>query len=166
MKKLLPLILILIGTAAGGGAGYVLRPAPEHDAESPDKHMKESTEKTSASAGKADKPEGGVEYVKLSNQFVVPVVKDKVVVSMVVIALSLEAPEGSKEAIFKKEPKLRDSFLQVLFDHANVGGFDGAFTEAGSLDQLRVALREVAQRDLGKDLVSDVLIVEIARQDY
>ncbi len=61
---------------------------------------------------------------------------------------------------------MRDSFLQVLFDHANAGGFDGAFTEAGAMDQLRGALREVAQRDLGEELVKDVLILEIARQDY
>ena len=56
--------------------------------------------------------------------------------------------------------------LQVLCDHANIGGFDGAFTEAKMLNVLRSALREVAQRDLGSDVVNDVLILEIARQDY
>ena len=65
-----------------------------------------------------------MEYVKLSNQFVVPVVKGKTVVSLVVLSLSLEVPEGQKDAVFRREPKLRDSFLQVLFDHANIGGFD------------------------------------------
>lgn len=162
MKKLLPLILLLVGTAAGGGVGLVLRPAPEAPEIAEDGEAKQEK----PAKEKVEEEKAPVEYVKLNNQFVVPVVKNRVVVSLVVMALSLEVPEGTKEDVFKKEPKLRDSFLQVLFDHANVGGFDGSFTEAGALDHLRTALREVAQRDLGKDMISDVLIVEIARQDY
>ena len=72
---------------------------------------------------------------------------------------------GQKEAVYAKEPKIRDSFLQVLFDHANIGGFDGAFTNANNLDVLRGALREIAQKDVGEQVI-DVLIAEIARQDY
>ena len=48
------------------------------------------------------------------------------------------------------EPKLRDVFLQVLFDHANMGGFRGAFTRSDVLEPLRTALREAAQKHLGK----------------
>ena len=96
----------------------------------------------------------------------VPVVKDQEVAAMVVLSLSLEVPEGQKDAVFLREPKLRDSVLQVLFDHANVGGFDGAFTAAEKLKSLRNALLEVAQRDLQDQSVHDVLITEIARQDY
>ncbi len=107
-----------------------------------------------------------MEYAKLNNQFVVPIVKDTVVVALVVLALSVEVVEGSKEAVFLREPKLRDSFLQVLFDHANVGGFDWAFTSADNLSVLRRALREAGQKDLGDDVLNDVLIIEIARQDY
>ena len=78
---------------------------------------------------------------------------------------TVKNPDHFFYAIYSKEPKLRDSFLQVLFDHANIGGFDGAFTNANNLAVLRGALREVAQKDMG-DQVTDVLIVEIARQDY
>ena len=101
----------------------------------------------------------------MNNQFVVPVVSGDRVQALVVLSLSLEVPAGQKDAIYAREPKLRDSFLQVMFDHANVGGFDGAFTNANNLDVLRSALREVAQKDMG-DQISDVLIIEIARQDY
>ena len=59
----------------------------------------------------------------------------------------LKVAAGMKDEVFQREPKLRDSFLQVLFDHANLGGFEGAFTEAGTLGGLRKALREVAQKD-------------------
>ncbi|WP_299297840.1 flagellar basal body-associated FliL family protein [uncultured Tateyamaria sp.] len=161
IKKLLPLVLLLIGAGAGVGAGIFLRPTPEpvemtEDAETPDVMVKEKAE---------DEPQLDREYVKMNNQFVVPIVNGDKVQGLVVMSLSLEVPAGQKDLIYAREPKLRDSFLQVLFDHANIGGFDGAFTNANNLAVLRGALREVAQKDMG-DGITDVLIIEIARQDY
>lgn len=150
MKKLIfPLILGLIGLGGGIVAGIFLRPAPATDDLS-----------VMAEAEPAVPPE----YVKLNNQFVIPVVEDGNVAALVVLALSLEVAAGSTEAVFAKEPKLRDVFLQVLFDHANAGGFKGSFTDASNLVVLRQALKEVAMQVLG-DSVRDVLIVDIARQD-
>ena len=83
---------------------------------------------------------------------------------MVVITLSLETKVGMAEKIRLYEPKLRDVFLQVLFDHANMGGFRGAFTRSDVMTPLRTALREAAQQLLGRD-VYDVLIMDITRQD-
>ena len=159
MKKLLPILLLLLGSGAGVGAGIFLRPAPE-----PADEIAE-TEPAEVEEAPAAETNGPSEYVKMSNQFVVPVVDHDKVTALVVLSLSVEVSLGQKEAVYAKEPKIRDSFLQVLFDHANVGGFDGAFTNANNLDVLRGALREIAQKDVG-DQVIDVLIVEIARQDY
>ena len=160
IKKLLPLVLLFIGTGAGIGAGMFLRPepAPEEQQEGVE------TAKVEAEAAEDAAPTDR-EYVKMSNQFVVPVISADRVDALVVMSLSVEVPAGQKDAIYSKEPKLRDSFLQVLFDHANIGGFDGAFTNANNLAVLRGALREAAQSDMG-DQITDVLIVEIARQDY
>lgn len=166
MKKLLPLILLLVGLGAGVTAGIYLRPDPDpadtklgsEEADQKDAKMPSEAEKGEESAD--------MEYVKLTNQFVVPVIDDNAVSALVVMSLSIEVPMGKKDVVFQKEPKLRDSFLQVMFDHANVGGFDGAFTDVGTLKTLRRSLREVGQRDLGANVVKDVLILEIARQDY
>ena len=148
MKKLiLPLILGLVGLGAGVGAGVFLRPAPDDKAE-----LAET------------EPAVPPEYVKLNNQFVIPVVEAGQVAALVVVSLSLEVTAGSTELVFQTEPKLRDVFLQVLFDHANTGGFKGSFTDASNLVVLRQALKEVAMGVLG-DAVKDVLIVDIARQD-
>lgn len=169
IKKILPLVLLLIGSGAGVGAGIFLRPVPEEVPETEMAALEQPAEDEEAAQEEEygpDNPRPAMEYVKLSNQFVVPVVKENIVTSLVVLSLSLEVPEGRKDEAFLREPKLRDSFLQVLFDHANVGGFDGAFTDARNLSVLRKALREVGQKDLGKDMVQDVLILEIARQDY
>lgn len=160
VKKLLPLVLLFVGVGAGVGAGMFLRPEPEPV-------EKTEGDETAKVEAEADQDEGPTdrEYVKMNNQFVVPVIKQDQVHALVVMSLSVEVPAGQKDAIYSKEPKLRDSFLQVLFDHANIGGFDGAFTNANNLAVLRGALREVAQKDMG-DQITDVLIVEIARQDY
>ena len=160
MKKLLPLIMLLVGSGAGVGAGIFLRPAPV-----PEEHSEDSEKMSVEAEGVEDKGNVDHEYVKMNNQFVVPVVEGDQVTALVVLSLSLEVPAGQKDVIYAKEPKLRDSFLQVLFDHANIGGFEGAFTNANNLAVLRGALREVAQKDMG-DQISDVLIIEIARQDY
>lgn len=170
IAKLLPVILLIIGTAAGIGAGIMLAPAPEpvveHDMSADDAHMDDEDLAHVEEEISLDElgPDQEREYVKIANQFVVPVVERDNLSSLVVIALSLEVKKGMSEKIHLYEPKLRDAFLQVLFDHANMGGFRGAFTRSDVLDPLRQALREAAQRDLGKG-VYDVLIIEISRQD-
>jgi flagellar protein FliL len=149
LAKLFPILLLLFGIGAGGSIAYLLFPAAGP---------------TQAQEAEIAKTPGKSEYVKLNNQFVVPVVRKDRVSSLVVLSLSLETRPGMSEAIFAREPKLRDAFLQVLFDHANMGGFQGEFTKSELLDPLRTALREVAQKEFGEDIMN-VLIVGIARQD-
>ena len=112
----------------------------------------------------ADGEKSVTEFVKLNNQFVIPIIRDERVASLVVLSLSLETRVPMNDAVFNREPKLRDSFLQVLFDHANMGGFNGSFTDAEMLDVLRRSLRDVARRELGSE-VENVLITDISRQD-
>ena len=174
MKKLVPLILALFGIGAGVGAGLFLKPAPEevavaaspcgevpHDAAG---HGDDAAGSHDEASSHDEEGEATHEYVKLNNQFVVPVVGDERVESMVVLSLSVEVASGRQEEIFAREPKLRDAFLQVLFDHANMGGFRGAFTNSNNMDVLRQALNETARKIAG-DLVTDILIVDINRQD-
>lgn len=160
-RKILPIILLLVGTGAGVGAGLALRPAPDPEAALPAAATTPDAPPAAASAAETE----AREYVKMNNQFVVPIVGSDEVTALVVLTLSLEVPSGGKADIYEREPKLRDSFLQVLFDHANTGGFDGAFTNATNMDVLRRNLLEIAQRD-APESVTDVLILDIARQDY
>lgn len=152
IKKLLPLLLGLAGLGAGIGAGLALRPPPPEP----------TAEEIAAAA--ATLPAEPPEYVKLNNQFIVPVVEEGRVVSMVILTLSLEIEPGAREKIYSLEPKLRDVFLQVLFDHANSGGFRGAFTDSANLVLLRDELFEAAAAVTG-DSARAVLISDIARQD-
>lgn len=210
MRKLLPIVLTLLGLAAGAGAGVFLQPkagaaghataesaapanhaapaehgdahaadAPKveaHAAEAPPAeggHGESTKPKPdnsievvggSAAGHDADGEGGGFEYVKLSNQFVVPLVENGQVKSMMVLTLSLEVTSGGGDTVYGREPKLRDALLQVLFDHANADGFRGRYTDAEAMLPLRRALREAAMKVL-PGTVNDVLIADIVRHD-
>ncbi len=160
MKRLiLPVVLSLAGLAAGAALGLVLRPAPPEESAADAEHGA-----TAEKSGAAHDPAIPREYVRLNNQFIVPLVEGGRIAALVVLSLSLEIDEGSTEAVFKAEPKLRDAFLQVMFDHATAGGFRGAFTDAAAMEPLRAALAEAARQVMGS-VVTDVLITEIVRQD-
>jgi len=180
IRKLIPVVMALIGLGGGLAAGMALRPGSTEDGahdtavaaeaghDAPAGGAGHDGPAADAGAGAGHEGEAGdpsvPDYVKLNNQFIVPVLEDGRVASMVILSLSLEVTQGSSEAVYAREPKLRDVFLQAMFDHANAGGFRGTFTDGSNLVLLRKALLEVARSTLG-EAVSDVLIVDIVRQD-
>lgn len=164
MRKLLPIILALIGTGAGVGAGLMLMPEPAEEHAAIDCVPPADEVMVEAPPKEEEGPLEGREYVKLNNQFVIPVMDAERVNALVVASLSIEVSTGSTETVYAREPKLRDVFLQIMFDHANIGGFEGSFTSGERMEILRGALQDGARSVLG-DVVSDVLITEIARQD-
>lgn len=165
MGKLIPILLALIGLAGGGAAGYFLRPAPAPEAELSGNPCGEVAPAADHEEGEPPaEGEPTTEYVKLNNQFIIPVVEQGQVASLVILSLSLEVKVGGTEKVYAAEPKLRDVLLQVLFDHANSGGFRGSFTETANLDALRRSLLEAARTVQGVD-VTGVLISDIVRQD-
>jgi hypothetical protein len=161
---LLPAILALMGTGAGVGAGLALRP------DAPDLSLQDSNPCGEPGQIATDQslpePEVGParEYARLNNQFIVPVVDDGRVAALVVMSLNLEVLPGSIATVFAAEPKLRDGFLQDMFDHANIGGFSGNFTEGTNMRTLRSELLQTAKSVIG-EVVTDVLIMDIVRQD-
>lgn len=176
MRRLLPVLLALLGLGGGVGAGLALRPAPQEIAEiAPCGETPANEGETSGGDHGETDGHGGAdtgaeageptsEFVKLNNQFIVPVVDERQVSALVILSMSLEVAPGGSEDVYRVEPKLRDQFLRVLFDHANSGGFDGNFTATGNMEILRNALIEVARKQLGA-AVKDVLIENIVRQD-
>lgn len=200
MKKLLPIILLLIGAGGGVGAGLFLRPDPvashadcaegdtactadmqAHDAvaatpdphgdttaeapadQPPTDHGEVSTEAAAGHGETAADGTGGPEYVALRRQMIVPIVSDDKVISLVVLSLSIEVEAGYTNEVYDREPKLRDAFLQVLFRHANTGGFNGDFTSGEKMADLRRALNSAAAQVLGPAALQ-VLVTDINRQ--
>ncbi len=166
MGKVFPILLALIGLGGGIGAGLMLRPPPEVVEINPCGDMTAGMEHAMPPTEDAPTDEGapGSDFVKMNNQFVVPVVAGGKVSALVVMSLNLEVKPGSTEEFYKREPRLRSEFLDVLFAHSNAGGFDGVFTDSTKLNSLRTALREVALKVMGNRVI-DVLITDFVRQD-
>ena len=159
IRKVLPVVLALLGTGGGVAAGMWLSPGMRDDPASvPENNTGPRADHTVLDIAL------DTEFVKLDNQFVIPIVQSDMISAMVVMSLSVEITQGATQQVYEREPKLRDAFLQVLFDHANMGGFAGEFTDSNTMDVLRVALTEKAERVLG-DIARGVLITGIARQD-
>lgn len=184
MKKLLPLVMLILGLGAGVGAGMVLKPKPaeqaascaapaaEHGAEAPAAGAEHGAAAAAPCPEDPFTPEAdhatedaAATYVALDKPFVVPVFAGDKTVAMVVISLSVATKSEGAQVLEAIQPRLRDSFLKVMFRHANSGGFDGSFTSGQKMDDLKAALLSSAQDVMGKDAVTEVLITEIARQD-
>jgi len=170
LKKLIPILLILFFGGAGVAAGLLLKPEEAVGlAEGPpcgdDPNAKVADGPADTSSTNSETGEPAVfEYVKLNNQFIIPVIEGDVVRSVAIVALSLEVQIGTKDQVYLVEPKLRDVFLQALFDHASLGGFDGDFATSENLLRMRKSLKGSASKVLGS-VVNDVLVTDIARQD-
>ncbi|MCV2875862.1 flagellar basal body-associated protein FliL [Rhodobacteraceae bacterium XHP0102] len=189
LRILIPVLFILLGIGLGAGAGIMLRPTPEmaeteSEAEDADPNSTSDTAQEDISADTAQDgttPQAvensaaidgrvmpgstaNLEYVRLNNQFIVPIVREGTVRSLVVLSLVLEVETGQNQLVFNREPRLRDALLRVMFAHANAGGFDDVFTSSLAMTPLRQGMREAAIAVLGH-IVNDVLIVDIMRQD-
>jgi flagellar protein FliL len=140
LRKLLPTLLAVSGLGIGLGAGFFLRagndaaagavvfvegdaaggqggkPGTEAQSERSTAAMEDlaglSSEPNNAKNG--NNGEKSVEYVRFSNQFVIPIVEQGHVASMVMLALSLEVAQGQTDRVHEFEPKLRDAFLQIM----------------------------------------------------
>lgn len=168
MGKILPILIVLFGLGAGAGAGIYLRPAvvtQANECQDDNSNSCHAQIADDTDRGEATEPDpNNVYYVKLSKQFVVPVVKDGKVSSMVVMSLSIETTPTVGDVVFAREPKLRDALLAVMFLHANSGGFDGQFTSREAMNDLRGSLLEATRDVIGDDVYS-VLVTDILRQD-
>lgn len=165
-RLLVPVAALAAGLGIGVGGAILTNPAPPEGSAGASAGA-ERTEGKATAAGtqaKPPPPDEVTEFAPIGNQFVVPVLREGRVHALVLVSITLEVAEGSTAEVFSIEPRLRDAFLQVLFDHANAGGFDDRFTQADRMSLLRKALREVADRMLGP-VLRNVLIVDIVRQE-
>jgi flagellar basal body-associated protein FliL len=174
MKIVIPVLLALVGFVGGAGAAWFLKPPPEPEEEvclneegeevSGEACPKEGEEDAHAEEAADEHEEAKSEFVPLERQFIVPVVSEDRVSSMMVLTLSLEVEPGTVESVFQREPKLRDALLRALFEHAYTGGFTGDFTAEHVMRELRGNLLKAARAVVGPN-VKDVLVADIIKQE-
>lgn len=163
MKKLLPILIALLGLGGGVAAGTILKPA---EAVLTEADMSDGAHGADAAAG--DDGHGAVDddnivYVGLDKPFFVPVMRHGRTNTLVRLDIHLEVPEDLEEDVKKHDPKLRDAFLRTVMNFSHEGGFSRVHGGEG-FTILRDDLLLSARQILGPS-VKTVLIGEILARD-
>ena len=173
MRRMLPVLLILLGLGGGVGAGWFLKPpAPEPEAAegsrgAPRDGADDATAVPDPDAGHDGHGEAAAEersYVTVGRQTIVPVVEGARTRALMLFELAVDVdPSAHDRAVFM-EPRLRDAFLRELLKMSSTGAFTETFTEEWIIDELRRNLSAAARRYLG-DAVREVLVLDVVRQE-
>ena len=143
----------------------------------------DNAEKKEAKASKPDKKDGkdgkddkdgkdgkegdaapAVIYYKFTREFVVPIVRNGRVSSLVILNLNLEADASMGRKLYDMEPKLRDNIMTTLITLSN----DGTTFESMTSVKNYESIRSLVLQNLGsvvKEGITNVLIVDLAKQD-
>ncbi len=151
-----PLVIAIAGILALGGgavAGALLGKGGDHQGEA-DALMKSARPSTPTT----------FEYFKFNSQFVIPVQSNGQVSGLIVANLQLELADGTTEQAFRREPRVRDAFLKILFNMAAEGAFLQDIFAPDTQTELRGRLLNAAREIIG-DSVNAVLISDFLKQD-
>jgi hypothetical protein len=146
MKRSLAVIGVVLGLAVGGGAGSYWYMAPAGDA--------------AASLLRSEHHA----FIDMERKFVVPLVRGNRVRSLVVVDLRLEVRSAAETRAQELKPKIRDLFLDTLYEMAVAGAFDGDLYSNNVQGEMRTRLLEDAMQVLQDD-ATGILIGELLRQD-
>lgn len=191
MKHIVTALIAIACIVAGGVGGHFLRsmgskPAAEaganghgekdHGKDKADAHAKPEKSEKKDSHGKDAKGKGGhgkdaaaagsseIIYYKFSREFVVPVIRNNHVDSLVILHLSLEADAAISQKLFEMEPKLRDSIMTTLITISNDGQTFESITDIESYESIR-SMVLLNLKTVVSSGIHNVLIMDMARQD-
>lgn len=180
MKQLIPALIAGIFILAGGAGGFFVKdmmsPKPavsdegHGDAGSEDGHGEKKE------AGKKEKGHGGggghgddaaksgsLTYYKFSREFVVPVISNKRVDSLVILNLNLEVDSAIADSLYQMDPKLRDNIMTTLVSLSNEGEAMVSITDPANYELIRATVLENLKLLVPEGL-ENVLILDMAKQ--
>ncbi len=185
MKHVITAVIAVACIILGAVGGHFLKTAgaaPSSDAqETPDetegksdksakdssKHPEEKAHGKKADGKGKDKGLSGNSdtiYFKFSREFVVPIIRNERVESLVILNLNIEADADISQQLFSMEPKLRDNIMSTLITLSNDGTTFESITDVESYESVR-ALVLMNLRNVVASGIRNVLIVDMARQD-
>lgn len=127
-----------------------------------DKHAKEK--KDDHGAGYGSESSAGTAYFNFSREFIVPIMANQRVESLVIININLEVQPSLMDKMFSLKPKLRDNIMTTLVGLSNDGK---TLVEPTSVDSYET-IRSVILMNLNSVVASgieNVLIMDLAKQD-
>lgn len=111
-----------------------------------------------------DSGASGTMYFKFSREFIVPLMDEKRVRSLVILNINLEADASMSNRLFSMEPKLRDNIMTTLIGLSSDGYTFQSFNEVESYEAIRSTVLQNVTEITGPG-ISNVLILDIAKQD-
>ena len=164
MMKLLPILIILAGVTTGvaGGLAYEIMRVnyPKLHSENEIFYLVETHLKRDTSEPE-ELPE--VEFLAFNDPFIIPVIEEDALKALISLKIGMEVLPKDKSKLEHYKPKLRDLFLQIMFQHSHAGAFSGNYTESERLIALRRNLIQVVEENLDIEL-KDLLIKDVAWQ--
>ncbi|MEM5518849.1 flagellar basal body-associated FliL family protein [Henriciella sp. AS95] len=180
MNKIIPAIIAALFIVIGGAAGFFLKSSGSADASASaasgheekssghgekkdDGHGAEKKEK----GGHGEEAKGGsgdVTYYRFTREFVVPIISDERVDSLVILNLNLEVDSAVSDKLFSMEPKLRDNIMTTLIKLSNDGHTLHSLTDVENYESIRSLILANLQ-DVISDGIRNVLILDMAKQD-
>lgn len=182
MKVILAPIVAIIGVVLGGGGAIALKssattnPSTESADYAEDGGSEDGKQKTTddASSDKKEakkKDKGSTSgtydnsvYYKFSREFVVPILEDGKVASLVIINLHIEADPKISQELFRMDPKLRDNIMTTLIALSGDGRTFNEVTNVNTYETLRATIRKNLEAIVPNG-VRNILIVDMAKQD-
>ncbi len=168
MKKLLPIVIAVVGLGGGLAAGTMLKPdamAGDMSAEGGHGEMATADHGEGHGGGhdaKKDEADDYI-YVGLDKPFFAPVLRNNNKHTLVRLDIHLEVPSDLEEEIERHEPRLRDSFLRAVMNFAHEGGFARVHGSEGFevlSDDLLLSARKVLGKEVRAVLIGEILTRE------
>ncbi|WOR14495.1 hypothetical protein RYZ27_12005 [Hyphomonas sp. FCG-A18] len=189
LAKILPAIIVIVGAAAGGFGAQMLNSSSgsaetvkeksddahgdkdDHGEKDKADDKKDSHSAKKDSHGGKDKKgsgksasSGDVMYHRFSREFVVPIMRENRVRSMVILNLSIEADSSLSARLFAEEPKVRDNIMTTLIMLSNEGDTLENFTDIESYETIRSMVLKNLDSIFATG-IHNILIMDIAKQD-
>ena len=120
--------------------------------------------KSGSGHGSGDSASGAPSYYKFSREFVVPIIADDRVKSLVILNLNLQVDSAASQSLFSQEPALRDNIMTTLIA---LSADDTIFNSLNSIEHYET-IRSMILKNLQNSFsssVENVLILDMARQD-
>lgn len=188
MKNIITALVAVIFIIIGGVVGHMLRggsgdaeaaPAVKEEGHGDKKesadggHGSKEKEKDSHGGDKKAKKDGhgsssastGSAYFKFSREFVVPIIQNERVASLVILNINIESDAAMSDKLFSQEPVIRDVVMTTLIEISGDGRTFQSMTSIENYESLRSLILAALQKKFPDMGIKNILILDIARQD-
>ncbi|MEM8771367.1 MAG: hypothetical protein AAGD92_06940 [Pseudomonadota bacterium] len=170
MKKLFPVIIIIIAGVLGGAGGVLFKkssgPTGVEHASSSGHGEETGYNGEGRKKEQNDKSDNEISRVfTFSRQFVVPIVRNDRPIALVILEINIAIDDSVSDNAYSREPILRDALLSELLQLAHDGILAKGASDTESLAYIKEVLLKPAQHVLGKG-ATDILILDIGLRPY